>query len=185
MDNKYWELFYKNIRFDKPSGFAVFVKDFLPPNCSIVDIGCGDGRDSYYFAKQGFKVTGIDYAVKPKDKKNVVFKKVSIQSFKDQLKDFDVVYSRFTLNSVSPSEISTLLYYSYSSLFATEFRNKGDKPKVFPNHRRNFIDGNLFMNRLLEHNFDILFYKKGRGMAVYKNENPLVTRVVAKGCYYE
>jgi SAM-dependent methyltransferase len=30
--------------------------------CSILDVGCGDGRDSIYFSKQGLKVTAIDFS---------------------------------------------------------------------------------------------------------------------------
>ena len=32
----------------------------LPPNASILDAGCGSGRDSLHFIKQGYSVTAID-----------------------------------------------------------------------------------------------------------------------------
>ncbi|MCG8352246.1 MAG: class I SAM-dependent methyltransferase, partial [Chloroflexales bacterium] len=34
----------------------------LKPNATILDIGCGSGRDLRHFAQQGFRVVGIDYA---------------------------------------------------------------------------------------------------------------------------
>ena len=32
----------------------------LPPKASILDFGCGSGRDTKYFLKQNYKVTAID-----------------------------------------------------------------------------------------------------------------------------
>ena len=32
------------------------------PHCTLLDIGCGDGRDAIYFAKQGINVTAIDFS---------------------------------------------------------------------------------------------------------------------------
>lgn len=34
--------------------------EYLPDNAEILDLGCGSGRDSLYFIKQGFCVTAID-----------------------------------------------------------------------------------------------------------------------------
>jgi ubiquinone/menaquinone biosynthesis C-methylase UbiE len=34
----------------------------LPPGALILDLGCGSGRDLRYFAKQGLRVIGMDYA---------------------------------------------------------------------------------------------------------------------------
>lgn len=33
---------------------------YLPPEASILDFGCGSGRDTKYFLKQNYKVTAID-----------------------------------------------------------------------------------------------------------------------------
>ena len=33
---------------------------YLPPHASIIDIGCGSGRDSKYFVEAGYAVTAID-----------------------------------------------------------------------------------------------------------------------------
>lgn len=37
-------------------------RKLLTPGAKILDVGCASGRDSLYFHKHGFKVTGIDYS---------------------------------------------------------------------------------------------------------------------------
>lgn len=43
-----------------PSGFARQIADRLTPGARVLDLGCGEGRDSVYFASKGFEVTGLD-----------------------------------------------------------------------------------------------------------------------------
>ena len=43
-----------------PSPFATWVADRLEPRQHILDVGCGNGRDSVYFAEQGHRVTALD-----------------------------------------------------------------------------------------------------------------------------
>ena len=61
---EYWEDFYKsNPDLIAPSSFSKFVFDHLnlkDSNCSVVDIGCGNGRDSLYFTNNNLKVTSVD-----------------------------------------------------------------------------------------------------------------------------
>ncbi len=52
---------YFDSTFDKQA--ITLLKDFcsdLPKNSTILDVGCGSGRDSLYFIEQGFKVIAID-----------------------------------------------------------------------------------------------------------------------------
>lgn len=57
----HWDSFYKAHGAPSiPSQFAVFVCDFLQPAQNIVEFGCGDGRDSFFFASQGYKIVGLD-----------------------------------------------------------------------------------------------------------------------------
>ncbi len=43
-----------------PSGFAKGLIALVPRNGRILDLGCGEGRDSVYFASHGFDVTGLE-----------------------------------------------------------------------------------------------------------------------------
>ncbi|MBI4242345.1 MAG: class I SAM-dependent methyltransferase [Candidatus Rokubacteria bacterium] len=44
----------------EPSSFARRVAALLPSAARVLDLGCGEGRDSVYFAAQGFHVVGVD-----------------------------------------------------------------------------------------------------------------------------
>lgn len=44
----------------EPSPFARRVGALLEPGARVLDLGCGEGRDSVFFAERGFEVTGVD-----------------------------------------------------------------------------------------------------------------------------
>lgn len=50
---------------EDPSEAAIFFLDYLKshhlPKGKLVDLGCGKGRNSLYFAKEGFEVTSLDF----------------------------------------------------------------------------------------------------------------------------
>src|SRR5215510_10032146 len=46
-----------------PSEFAKDLVGLLPPGGRVLDLGCGEGRDSVFFASRGFEVTGLDVSV--------------------------------------------------------------------------------------------------------------------------
>src|SRR6056297_2658876 len=43
-----------------PAGFLTPFLDLLPPGASLLDVGCGAGRDLLWFKKRGFQVTGFE-----------------------------------------------------------------------------------------------------------------------------
>ena len=56
----YWANFYAHVTYDSGSTFQAAVDSLPDAPKSIVDIGCGDGRDSFAFGRAGRKVVGID-----------------------------------------------------------------------------------------------------------------------------
>ena len=58
----FWNKFYKkNLAVNRPSNFAVFILKFLKKyKSTIIDIGCGNGRDLLYFKKKKISYLGID-----------------------------------------------------------------------------------------------------------------------------
>lgn len=174
----YWRNFYETKKF-KVKNASSFAKFCLPlikgKGDLLVDVGCGNGRDSYYFAKNGVDVIGIDRYTKPKDVKNASF----IQNDFTRLSFYQrPVYARFLLHSIESLEIITLLEM-VRSLVMLEFRNVGDKPKLY-RHERNLIDGNVIFEILVKMGFEIIYFKIGMGMAKYKTENPLICRIIAR-----
>lgn len=63
-DKYYFEKVYKkekNLLWgSKPNPLTVNVAKLLPKNASVLDIGCGEGKDAIYLAKKGFCVTAVD-----------------------------------------------------------------------------------------------------------------------------
>ena len=57
----YWDQYYRNqICSTQPSPFAQYVATLVEPGKTLIDLGCGNGRDSLFFAKQGMQVVAID-----------------------------------------------------------------------------------------------------------------------------
>ena len=62
MDNTYWEKFYSKQNAElRPSLFAVYVNELFNNNKKkIIELGCGNGRDSIFFANNQHDVLAID-----------------------------------------------------------------------------------------------------------------------------
>ena len=58
----YWNDYYaKNVALQTPSPFAKFVySNYLNAGKDLLELGCGNGRDSLYFVSKGINVTAID-----------------------------------------------------------------------------------------------------------------------------
>jgi len=182
MNNKsYWEKFYKKYHNLKPTSFAKFCLPYIPKHALIFDLGSGTGRDSYYFGRKRFWVVGIDCANLPKSIKNVYFHKKNFKDlFVNSINNWaDVIYSRFFVHSITDEEIDFLLD-RVKNLFMAEFRAEEDIPILYPKHYRNKINGEQFLQKLIQKGFEILYYNKSRNLAKFKNENPIVIRVIAK-----
>ena len=54
---------------------------------SILDLGCGEGRDSIYLLNNGYNVLGIDYSKEAID----TCKKIADERFKSNFKQFDLI----------------------------------------------------------------------------------------------
>lgn len=174
-NQKYWEKFYKKFKVTRPSDFAKFCLKYFTHGQKVIDLGCGNGRDSYYFVNHGLSVIGIDMATCPKYTKNAIF-------FTNDFTHYDSfihpVYGRFFLHSISNEQIS-YLFSKARNMLLLEFRDKADHPMIYK-HLRNHVDGNTILKELVENNFDILFYQKSKGLAKFRNEDPLICRVIAK-----
>ncbi|MFJ5790445.1 class I SAM-dependent methyltransferase [Lysinibacillus sp. NPDC093197] len=64
INKQYWEGFYKDrVDLTESSTFSEYIlkkKEQNIENTILVDLGCGTGKDTFYFAKNGFEVIGID-----------------------------------------------------------------------------------------------------------------------------
>ena len=200
MDKEYWEKYYKEARLiTAPSQFAVFVVENFSLSGNLIELGCGNGRDTAYFASHGLNVLGIDQcnnSVNRLNELNIVnakFEKDDFTNLNSQRK-FDNIYSRFTLHSVNvESERRTIKWAAKAingGFFAIEVRSTKDdffgkgklikKNTWFTDHARRFVDFKEIKDTLIKNGFSIIFEKESRGLAPYRNEDPVVIRIIAK-----
>ena len=113
-NKNYWNNYYKlkenNIN---PSNFALFVsKKFVKKDSFILDVGSGDGRDSFYLRKKAKHVLGVDLSnvvikknkLKSKrlDFNNIKFKNLSSNHlYKIQNKKINFIYARFFVHAIN------------------------------------------------------------------------------------
>lgn len=66
MSQSIWDRRYTNYTkrdiLEKPSIFAWFVSGYLPDRGNILELGAGNGRDSRFFAKNGFDIISTDFS---------------------------------------------------------------------------------------------------------------------------
>jgi len=193
---KHWNKFYSNKKqLIKPSNFAKFLyKKFLikGKGKKLIDIGCGNGRDSFFFANKKFDVTSLDksdIAVKNnliyKEKyryKNIDFIRSDINK-KSILKrkKYDYIYLRFfvhTITHLSQRKLFQLLNRiskKRTSLIMLEFRTINDrlmkKGKIISkyervnNHYRRFINTKDFIKEFMSTiKCKIIYFHEGKGM---------------------
>ena len=209
-DTIYWNQYYKkNSEISKPSLFALFVrKNYLKENTSLLDLGCGNGRDSLYFAGQGLKVTAVDasdYAINELAQRNIPNAEFICEDFvKTSLiysRQYDYCYSRFSLHAINAAQEDLLLTNVKKSLkpagkFFIEVRSvndplfgkgapvlteRGEVIKncfVYNEHFRRFIDKKELEEALLSKDYKIEYSEEKTGFAPFGKENPPIIRIV-------
>lgn len=160
-----------------PSQFALFALSVRPPPGLIVDLGCGSGRDTLFFASQKIKTLGLDYAQTAIDANraaaeqrgvasHAMFRQVDVSDLAQvkAVQDFVArarpdaplcVYSRFFFHALDENaEGAALMLISQlldrpGDYAALEFRTKDDeaREKVTPEHYRRYIDVDQFLAR--------------------------------------
>lgn len=200
---KFWNNFYKNKKKFKHSNFAKFVLKKKVNYDNIIDIGCGNGRDSFFFSKKFKYVIGIDksnVAIKNNSKKNtynnLFFKKIDITTKNINLKKkFNNIYARFFLHTLNLRE-ERLFFHNLkkltnkNSIIFLEFRTDKDKlikrgKKIskferITDHYRRFININDLKKRLMRLKFKIIYSKQSNNFSIQKNDRPHLSRLILK-----
>jgi len=205
--NKHWNTFYKNITYNQPSNFSKFIIKWLINNSikfenkNIIDVGCGNGRDSNYFYKKNFKVTGFDLSktvinnnLKHNNKINFVHKNIC-KDIKFE-SNYNFLYARFFIHAITENQQtiffnnSKKLLFKKNSYIFLEFRttkdpliNKGRKisdNERFYGHYRRFIDVLEFKQMLISLKLNIVYSKESYRFAIHDNEVPHISRIIIK-----
>ena len=61
MNKSYWNKYYsKNLGLQEQTSFAIHVLNMMSAGDAILELGCGNGRDSFFFASHGIQVYALD-----------------------------------------------------------------------------------------------------------------------------
>lgn len=205
-EEKYWNEFYnrQDNTFNKvlPSQFATFIlNEIYNPSCTIVDFGCGNGRDSFFFADYNFKVIGVDRSEKAiesciyQQHPNTSFINSTIEN-NDLFDQLDAlidsnqtssraIYSRFFLHAIDKQQQDIFIklaraLLSEGELFFLEFRTDKDKyqEKVTDQHYRRFINSLTFVQDVCKEKFKVIYFVEGFGYAKFRNDDAYVARFI-------
>jgi len=200
----YWEEYYKEHQ--KPSGnspFAEFVNTYLDKSGNFIELGCGNGRDSFYFHEnKNINILSVDQCTeemaflnKNYGNEKLEFLEGDFSNLQIEENKYDYIYSRFTLHAVDEmSENRTLGWIedslSQKGLFFLEARsikdelfgegNRVGKNEYFTDHYRRFLDFKTIKDKIEKTGLNIVYSIESKGLAIYKNEDPTVIRIIAK-----
>ena len=194
-DHDYWDKFYTaNGVVHKPSYFARHVEDnYFETEKTLLELGCGNGRDAIFFAEKGKKISALDLSsqtIQNLTSMNVRDAKFHNQDF-SQLSnfiDFDYVYSRFTLHSIDDQTEQVVLQQlpkvlKSGGLFLMEARSLKDEnlSKTFgTDHFRRYLDYEVTLDKIERLGFKVLEKVESQGLSPYKSEDPFLIRIVAE-----
>jgi ubiquinone/menaquinone biosynthesis C-methylase UbiE len=198
-NKEYWDNFYNKFNTCVESGFARFVyKDISKlKNVKLLDVACGNGRDTFYFRKNGIEAEGIDIS-RTAIKKNKLIsdffhKKDVCKTNFFVRKKYNVIYARFFLHAINEKQENIFFQNlkkmaNKNSKIFLEFRtdkdpliNKGrkiSKNERLYTHYRRFINVNTFKKKISKNKFKILKIMSSFNFALFKNQRPNICRAI-------
>lgn len=206
MDKEYWEKYYASQGpGEQPSDFARFCAQKYQKEYGLIfDIGCGNGRDTLFFASQKIPCVGIDQSQVAIEQNEAKRKQLGLDTYfhNGDFSAFDYdqlsagpcsIYSRFTLHAINYDEEARLFKHLVNAkkinhLFIEarsiqdDLYGQGEKVgehEYVTTHYRRFIDPKS-LKTLLEPVFTIEHFEQGLNFAKTSTENPHLIRVIAK-----
>lgn len=103
---------------------------FIKPGGSILDLGCGSGRDSKMFIENGYKVTAVDGSSElAKKASDYIGQDVICSTFQDFVpeKNYDGIWACASLLHLAPEDIKTVMnrlkdYLNKDGVFYVSFK---------------------------------------------------------------
>lgn len=206
MDKNYWKNIYsRQSESEMPSLFARYVAETLDiEGKKLIELGCGNGRDAIFFANANANIKAVDQCENIIELLNIRFQKVDNLSFAcqdftclDDNDKFDIIYSRFTLHSISKEQENKVVNWAYRNLkpngkLCIEVR--GQKNEIYKvgepvegepdafilnDHYRRFINFETFCAELKGIGYSLDFAKEQKGFAPYNGDDETYIRIIA------
>ncbi|HOY76923.1 MAG TPA: adenylyl-sulfate kinase [Hyphomonadaceae bacterium] len=200
----HWNAYYSNAKAAPmaPSPYAVACADEMKAGGAIIDVGCGNGRDSAYFASKGFSTTGIDPSaqaialcssahVSP----NLTFKAGKLNEVPLEKGSLDGIYCRFVLHAMSEQEEDAFIATAKSLLrkdgrLFVECRSINDpmsrkgevisKTERIFGHYRRFVVKEDLDRKLQAAGFILERSLEGGDLSPLGDDNPVLIRLTAR-----
>jgi SAM-dependent methyltransferase len=198
----YWDEYYAaraTTRRPLPSQFATFVAGELERPHRVIELGCGNGRDSIFFASYGHDVTGVDGSEAavhacadlaaalgegPTFLQSAIDDPALVQRLTGSPGPH-LVYARFFVHAITDEEEQRFLdlaatLTSPGDLLAVEYRTIRDRvgAKETGTHYRRFVLPATFQARALERGFEVTYAVEGFGFAKFRHDDAYVARTI-------
>ena len=202
MNKSYWNKYYsKNPRLQEQTSFAIHVLNMMSAGDAILELGCGNGRDSFFFAGHGIQVYALDQS-------EIVINQIKGENINPRFICEDLLsinenfayeinhgYARFVLHALNKAEsekaiaiMSRILpingyFFSESrsinsSLYGTGHALGQDIYET--DHKRRFLRKNDLIHQLESYGFTIENVIESDGLAIYQDDDPVVIRISAR-----
>lgn len=201
--DRHWAGFYAaQAAPQEPSPYARAVAAGLAPGTRLLEVGCGNGRDAAFFAREGHAVTALDRSAAAVEAARSAaggaarFLAGTLPEVAGELGGpFDAAYSRFVIHAMPREEEERLLDALQGLLrpggrLFLECRSIHDPlsrmgevlspTERIHGHYRRFIVLDELRERLLARGFAIEEQQEARGLAVHGDDDPVVIRVTAR-----
>lgn len=204
-DTLYWNQYYaQGNAVEEPSLFAQFSVEQMKAGKSLLELGCGNGRDSIYFHTKGLKVTAIDASDSIISKLQSKYQNEDICFVCDDfvcsptifVGQYDYIYSRFSLHAINEEQENDVIENIFNALNShgkvfVEVRSVNDdifgKGKmvarnsyIYEGHFRRFVQMEELINKLNKQNFLIIYAEEKRDFAPFGDSNPPIIRIIAE-----
>lgn len=204
----YWDSFYSGRKGGTkapryPSQFAAFAVNEMGDAAAIIEFGCGNGRDSEFFASYGLNVLAMDASKEAiqlcqssSENRNAKYVHQNVSDARANVVEFIqslgessgvAVYARFFLHAITHEEQQQFFDMLAIELPAgaqvfLEYRTVEDEAerKEFGMHYRRFLTHVQLLALLTECGFETLYDIESRGLAKYRQEDAMVGRCVIR-----
>jgi tellurite methyltransferase len=207
-DEAYWASYYKTgVAPEEPSLFAKYVLGkYVHPGDSMIEFGCGNGRDARFFAAKGVNVLAVDICAP--EIEELVKKNGTHPNLHYEINDFtelekreqpiDIVYSRFTLHSVDAEGQKRALKWTSANLSKLGrlcIETRGQKNEIYKlgepvedekdafiynDHYRRFVDFGEFTKDIEQTGLKIVEGEERTGFAPFEDTDYHFIRVIAQ-----
>ncbi len=206
-NRRYWDKLYEGgygYRISRePTPFAHWVLPQLDAGATLLDVGCGNGRDTFFFAANGVRTMGLDYSRgtmarcttrAEKEKAEVEFRVVNLSDLRDVLVQGSllsreqpkprVIYGRFLLHALDDDgrrsfwRFADMLLRGGGTAYL-EFRTDRDARRAhhFEPHFCSYLPPAVVQAEIEAAGGRVVEQAEGTGLSPYDGEDPYLCRM--------